>query len=163
MHSPSLLLPVHSCPTLSHAFIPHMPQPRFPPLSKAPHPYQYTSLLMQHTEAVVQAVSHWLWQNNAMEYSLWPVWVSCPGSAPSHALVHRQPTWETENALKLCKHCSATAKPLLCYQTVSATNPKHSIMQPAMKDADSIPARHSTIYLQWCFLHNVIQTSCNLY
>lgn len=56
------------------------------------------------------------------------VQVSCPGCVPSHSFAQPQMTagvveQETEKALTLCNHCSATGK-ALCYQNCSGCRSK---------------------------------------
>ena len=55
--------------------------------------------------------------------SLWPVWVSCPGYAPSQFPVHllSSRAWEAKKSLTWYKHYLATTKVLVCYQHCSHT------------------------------------------
>lgn len=51
--------------------------------------------------------------------------ISCPSCASSQILVHHQLTHSMvggEKALVLCKHCSAIAKTLMCYQCCFGTH-----------------------------------------
>lgn len=69
--------------------------------------------------------------------------------SPPHILLTPQPAgWEGqfgEKALTLCKHPSAAAKMLVCYQHCLATNEKHSTTWAVMRKVNSIMAESSTV------------------
>lgn len=70
--------------------------------------------------------------HDTVEYgtAFWPVWMRWPGRVTSQLLVHTWPScwqgsmrsWKVLSAL--CKHCSVTAKTLVCYQHYSHPKPK---------------------------------------
>lgn len=77
--------------------------------------------------------------------------VSFVSSAPSQPLVHKPPNCgeerETKVALMLCKHCSATAKTLLCGMSiVLVTDLKHTTIPAATKKINSLPSRPEQIF-----------------
>lgn len=105
--------------------------------------------------------------------SLWSVGVCCPGCPPSQPLAH--PTegvaeWQTEVALMLCNHCSATENtgyvlsPLFCViNIVLAKTKKHGTILAAMTNINSTPDRSDTLLLKtvgktWIWYVFLIQT-----
>lgn len=79
--------------------------------------------------------------------SIWSVWVlavSPPRLLRTPGLVPGDTEWGTERALALCKHSSAIAKTLLCYQCCFGHIADYSTIQAAGKNCNTMPARAST-------------------
>lgn len=95
------------------------------------------SLFIAVHDVIWQGIPLWLVRSSA---SLCPLPAYC--TLPS--LFTRGAERETEKALTLCKHCSATPKIWACYQHCFSHKPKHSPIAAAMKKTNSIPVRLST-------------------
>lgn len=80
-------------------------------------------------------------------WSSWlcPLLASCATHTYAHAHTHHPFTvvseWETDKVLALCKHCSATAKALVCYQRYFGTRSTAWHLTGCCKEANSVPAR----------------------
>lgn len=76
---------------------------------------------------------------------IWAIWASCPGSVPSQSPSYPKTTGLCgDKVLTLYKHSSAIANILVFFQHSLSYKCKAHTIRAARKQADSMPAQHST-------------------
>lgn len=98
------------------------------------------------------------------EISLWPVWVSCPGSVPSQVLVHTQllfgkAMWEDEMSFILCKHYSTTTEMSVCDQHFHSKSQTQHYTYTTRNEINLIPVKTSTM----CYVLSMYFKSLPMY
>lgn len=115
------------------------------------------------TEAAPQPTSsNLIAQHDAIWYgmSLWPVWASCPGSAPFHNLcLSQHPWWQGStrswNVLCSLQNCSATTTTSLFYEHCSSSKAITQNHTSHYEEENSVPAGTRTAAVRelpvtWC-------------